>query len=170
MSNYIQLQKAQNLRQKSLRNFAKWLRWKHLIFIELFGMDENGFGALILLIPKNYDQVRKLTLINRQHLSSKSFSAVFSWFSIAARKPSISGFSQHCNFHFSLTSFSPIFWIFANFWQIFLRFSTSRSTFWKKVYIDKCWFRVIFLSMKFETSKRYCEWFFWFLLTFLSRW
>ena len=41
------------------------MRWKHLIFIELFGMDENGFGALILLIPKKCDWVRKLTPIHR---------------------------------------------------------------------------------------------------------
>jgi hypothetical protein len=31
------------------------MRRKHLIFIELFGMDKSGFGALILLAPKNYD-------------------------------------------------------------------------------------------------------------------
>jgi hypothetical protein len=29
-------------------------------------MDESGFGALILLIPKNYDSVRKPTPMNRQ--------------------------------------------------------------------------------------------------------
>jgi len=39
----------------------------HLIFSELFGMDESGFIAFILAAPENYDSVRKLICILRHY-------------------------------------------------------------------------------------------------------
>lgn len=134
--------KRAKLIKKSLRNFAKCIRRKHLIFIELFGMDESSFEALILLVPKNYDLVRKSTPMNRHYFFCELLFLQKSSPNIA-RIGLIELFHVHLFIKKSL-NFYYIFTISSGFLSLFLRFMFTKE---KMVYIGKYWLHGIFIEL-----------------------
>lgn len=98
-----------------------------------------------------------LTIANR-------ISHRFWQFSPPLSKPCICGFSPLLNSHSTLTFLSlvsKIFCIFGVFFSLFLRFT---FTFLRKVNIDKCWFRGIYIELQgilpqvmFSTFLRTCR-------------
>jgi len=110
-------------------------------------MDENGFGALILLVLKNYDLVRKLTPTNR-HTFCELFSPAAH---IARPQAPIPKFSRLPSPQ-KIAKNSSIFAVFSSFLSPILRFTFTVFELLKPLFAASSFFSASHLPNFFVKS------------------